>query len=290
MPDGSSRDIVSRSGGSLAAGRLSAPLRYPRLTVTLLLWVLGLYLAFLARPAAITPEQELAFKAKIKEAEGVLGELALAERAYMEADLEMRQHMVWFWRWKPEARAAVEERRPAVEAAQRALQAVEQRRDGLLREAKAALGLWSEAGVEEGRELFKDSFAAGKLFAQRQSFWDAFFIVMSRREGDWLGLLLRLLLQTLVNFFSGMVVAVFVFLFRLPSLIWSYSPTLWSGLAFFSLAAVAGISVVASYLGLLFGAGAAAAYSTLWIATMQPRLEGRGAPRRIADGSREHEE
>lgn len=64
----------------------------------------------------------------------------------------------------------------------------------------------------------------------------------------------------------------------------------WSGLAFFALAACAGISVVVSYLGLLFGAGAAAAYSTLWIATMQPRLEGRGAPRRIANGSGEHEE
>jgi len=44
--------------------------------------------------------------------------------------------------------------------------------------------------------------------------------------------------------------------------------------------------------GLLFGAGAAAAYSTLWIATMQPRLEGRGAPRRLegASSTREHEE
>ncbi len=51
------------------------------------------------------------------------------------------------WCRKPEARAAVEERRPAVEAAQQKLQAVEQRRDALLREAKAALGLWSgEAG------------------------------------------------------------------------------------------------------------------------------------------------
>ncbi len=35
----------------------------------------------------------------MQQAEGVLGELALAERAYMEADMEMRQHMVWFWRW-----------------------------------------------------------------------------------------------------------------------------------------------------------------------------------------------
>lgn len=50
-----------------AGGPLRAPLRYPRLTLTLLLWLLGLYLAFLARPAAITREQELAFKAKIKE-------------------------------------------------------------------------------------------------------------------------------------------------------------------------------------------------------------------------------
>lgn len=64
----------------------------------------------------------------------------------------------------------------------------------------------------------------------------------------------------------------------------------WSGLAFFSLAAVAGISVVASYIGLLFGAGAAAAYSTLWIATMQPRLEGTGGQRRIEYGGREHAE
>ena len=30
---------------------------------------------------------------------------------------------------------------------------------------------------------------------QRQSFWDAFFIILSRRENDWLGLLLRLLVQ-----------------------------------------------------------------------------------------------
>lgn len=68
MPDSSSRELARRSGGSLAVGGpLGAPLRHPRLALTLVLWLLGLYLAFLARPAAITPQQELAFKAKIKE-------------------------------------------------------------------------------------------------------------------------------------------------------------------------------------------------------------------------------
>lgn len=33
-------------------------------------------------------------------------------------------------------------------------------------------------------------------------------------------------LQTLINFFTGMVVACFVFLVQLPSLIWSYQPAL----------------------------------------------------------------
>ena len=34
---------------------------------------------------------------------------------------------------------------------------------GLLSKAKMELGLFSEAGVEEGRRLFWDSFQAGKV-------------------------------------------------------------------------------------------------------------------------------
>ena len=39
-------------------------------------------------------------------------------------------------------------------------------------DAKAQLGVWSEAGVAEGRKLFWDSFETGKVFGRRQTFWD----------------------------------------------------------------------------------------------------------------------
>ena len=45
--------------------------RHPRLTTTLLVWVLGLYCAFLARPIAITEQQTADFKLKMKEVRGV---------------------------------------------------------------------------------------------------------------------------------------------------------------------------------------------------------------------------
>lgn len=39
------------------------------------------------------------------------------------------------------------------------------------------------------------SFEGGKIFARRQSFWDAFFTIIGSRERDWLMLLLQLLIQ-----------------------------------------------------------------------------------------------
>ena len=40
-------------------------------------------------------------------------------------------------------------------------------------DAKAELGLWSTAGVQESRRLFWRSFESGKVFGRRQTFWDA---------------------------------------------------------------------------------------------------------------------
>ena len=86
--------------------------------------------------------------------------------------------------------------------------------------------------------------------------------------------------------------SVFVFLFRLPSLILSYQPALWSAAAFFCLAGVAAVSVIAAYLGLLFGAGATATYATLWMVAQQQagRLQGgQHAQQRLEyGGGREH--
>ncbi len=68
--------------------------------------------------------------------------------------------------------------------------------------------------------------------------------------------------------------------------------TQWSGVAFFAAAAVASVSIIASYLGLLFGAGAGATYATLSMvaAAQQQRLEGGTAQRRRINYDREHYE
>jgi hypothetical protein len=94
---------------------------------------------------------------------------------------------------------------------------------------KASPPLHAEAGVEEAKELFSESFASGKLFAQRQSFFDALFTILANRDRDWLSLLLQLLFQTLLNFFTGLTASVFMFLMRLPWLIKSYQPSWVSG-------------------------------------------------------------
>lgn len=123
------------------------------------------------------------------------------------------------------------------------------------------------------------------MFAQRQSFFDAIFTILDRRERDWLGMLLQLLFQTVLNFVTGLSVSVFVFLAQLPSLIWSYQPTLWAGISFFVLAGLAAVSVVASFLGLLVGAGGALGYSLITLTLQQQaRVEGQAQQRRVTQG------
>lgn len=54
-------------------------------------------------------------------------------------------------------------------------------------DAKAELGVWTNAGVSEGRELFWRSYGQGKVFAQRQSFYDIIFSLLSNRDSDAFG-------------------------------------------------------------------------------------------------------
>ncbi|KAL4859320.1 hypothetical protein ACK3TF_001057 [Chlorella vulgaris] len=277
--------VIPRPAPSLAVTVTNFPRRHPQATFVLLAWLLGLYFAFLARPIPVTEAQTLAFKGKVKEAEGVLYELTRAEQAVMEAELDQAEHKVWFWRFKEAARKEVHARQPAVEKARAKAQEIRSRHDKLIREGKAVLGVFSEAGVEEGRELFWSSFTSGKVFAQRQSFFDAIFTILDRRERDWLGMLLQLLFQTVLNFVTGLSVSVFVFLAQLPSLIWSYQPTLWAGISFFVLAGLAAVSVVASFLGLLVGAGGALGYSLITLTLQQQaRVEGQAQQRRVTQG------
>lgn len=65
MPSSGSA-VMRPSAGPVARAR-PLPLRYPHLSLTLLLWLLGLWVAFLAKPPAVNDEQAAAFKAKLQE-------------------------------------------------------------------------------------------------------------------------------------------------------------------------------------------------------------------------------
>ncbi|GAB4821899.1 hypothetical protein N2152v2_008945 [Parachlorella kessleri] len=239
-------------------------------------------------PVRPTEEQVKAFENKLKQVEALDSTLAAAYQEYSQLEANLYADKVWFWRWRSPYRERVLKKQPAVDAAKAQVDAIKRQQERLFSEGKAQLGLWSAAGLAESRDLFWKSFHSGKVFAQRQSFWDAVFRLMNSRDQDWLGLLIQLIITTVVNFTTGLTVSVFVFLARLPSLLLSYQPSWGSLLLFFGAAAVGAVSVVASYLGLLYAAGATAVYTTISLVDARRRIE--GPQRRRITGLSSHED
>ena len=257
---------------------LSRPLRTPQGLTISGLWLFGLFALFLApAPSKITPEKLQAYQTRLKDARGLMKDLSLAEHELLNAQFALKDVSVWFWRWRPEHREKVLAKQPAVKAAEKHLRFLQKERDMILRDAKSALGLWSEAGIEESRELLWSNFQSGKVFAQRQTFWDSIFTLFDSREKDWFVVLIQILFTALVNYTIGTVISIFTFIFSLPSLLSSFAPSWPSALAFFAVAVIAACSLVVTYLAMLYGAGAAVVASTAHFAVLQrQRIEANG--------------
>ena len=87
--------------------------------------------------------------------------------------------------------------------------------------AQAAVGLWSQYGVDEVRDRFLKAYQDGKDFAKRMTFWDFMFGVGGRDEEAYVTLL-RWLGQIMLNFTVGLCSALVSFGFSLASMIWEY--------------------------------------------------------------------
>ena len=74
----------------------------------------------------------------------------------------LQHEKTWFWWADRQKRAAVSEKKGSEREARAVLRKHEKHIEGLLSQAKAELGLFSELGLEEGRRLFWQSFQAGK--------------------------------------------------------------------------------------------------------------------------------
>merc|ERR1719296_601876 len=143
-------------------------------------------------------------------------------------------------------------------------------------DAKSVAGLWSEGGVGEVSDSFWEYFASGKRFAKRQSMWDAMFMGMRSmgRDESMVEYLLKMLMQVLINFSMGLIMALIIFIFGLWNIIKTYQPNPLAGLFFFVTAACAAFAFVSTYLLALYGAAAGGVYGMAKVAESNMRLEG----------------
>jgi len=140
-------------------------------------------------------------------------------------------------------------------------------------DAKSIAGLFSEIGVGEAQDSFWSYFASGKQYAKRQSMWDAFFIGMRsmRRDEKFFEYALNVLMQVLVNFSLGLVMALVFFVIGLWSIVRSYQPNPIVAVLFFIAVACAAFSVVVTYLVAIYGAAAGGVYGLLKVAETNAR-------------------
>jgi len=157
-------------------------------------------------------------------------------------------------------------------------------------DAKAVAGVWSEVGVAEVKDSFWEYFASGKNFAKRQSMWDAMFMGIRSmgRDETMLEYVFRVLIQVLLNFSMGLVMALFMFIVGLWSVIRAYQPDPITAVLFFIVSASAGFAFVASYLLAIYGAAASGVYGMAKIAESNLRIEGGGGRNRVNYGNRQH--
>jgi hypothetical protein len=159
-------------------------------------------------------------------------------------------------------------------------------------DAKNVAGLFSEIGVGEVQDSFWSYFAQGKQFAKRQSMWDAMFMGFRsmRRDEKFLEYALNLLMQVLVNFSLGLVMALVMFVIGLWSIVRSYQPNPLVAVMFFIATACAAFSFVVTYLLAIYGAAAGSVYGVLKVAESNAggaRLQGRQQQQQFM-GNRPH--
>ncbi len=173
------------------------------------------------------------------------------------ANQAYRQSKGWF-----SCDTTCQQRKADLDVYQKNFNLLRAEQDNQMAEAKSKLGLFSEHGVAETRDLFWLRLAQGKGFATRQTKWDALFMGMSAmgRDEKLVSYLLRLALSMLFNFTLGIFGAVVGFVFSLISVVKSYQASFPTAAAFFACASLAAISFGLTWLMGLYVATAGTVY------------------------------
>eukprot|EP01025_Chloroclados_australasicus_P017946 TRINITY_DN19243_c0_g1_i1.p1 TRINITY_DN19243_c0_g1~~TRINITY_DN19243_c0_g1_i1.p1 ORF type:complete len:291 (-),score=11.16 TRINITY_DN19243_c0_g1_i1:371-1243(-) len=221
------------------------------------LYAVGLYLAFFATGIPVSEAGLQKYEVKMIEVEQLHASREWKQTMLQLSNIEFELYnaKVWFWWFRPEARQQVRYLQREYNEAKYQARELIREEEQLKRQARGFLGLWSHRGVKDSKAMFWQSFEQGKVFAKRQTMWDAIFTLLSRREEDWLIQLLQLVFIAIINFTTGMFLSAVLYLVGLPKLIWSYNAGWVSGLGFFMVSFLGAFAVIVSFLLALYGAG-----------------------------------
>mmetsp|Transcript_93257 Transcript_93257/g.179204 ORF Transcript_93257/g.179204 Transcript_93257/m.179204 type:complete len:308 (+) Transcript_93257:48-971(+) len=215
------------------------------------LWAFGMLLVAFAGGLPVSQEAQESYSVMFQQAEVIevreLGQQALAELEKAEAAYYTKKG------WFGACDSACLKAQDRWQMARAEVERVQKHRDQVLSEARQAVGIWSAFGVQDVRKSFWAAWKSGKDFAARLTMYDAIFLVGGRDE-TFITFILKIVMQYVVNLTMGMIGAFFCFLYNLYCLLCSYGSTVLSGLAFFLLAVVAGLSMLATYLGGVYAA------------------------------------
>jgi hypothetical protein len=150
------------------------------------------------------------------------------------------------------------------ELAQQDLQYIRNEGNARMSDAKAIAGITSNIGLSEIKDSFWNYFQSGKRFAKRQSMWDIMFMgirTMSRgRDESTMEFIIKVLLQVLLNFSLGLIMAVVFFIMGIWNIISSYRPHPIMAMLTFLAATAGATSFVITYLLAIYGAAAGSVY------------------------------
>eukprot|EP00929_Paragymnodinium_shiwhaense_P006889 TRINITY_DN110842_c0_g1_i1.p1 TRINITY_DN110842_c0_g1~~TRINITY_DN110842_c0_g1_i1.p1 ORF type:complete len:317 (-),score=69.32 TRINITY_DN110842_c0_g1_i1:364-1314(-) len=233
-------------------------------------WVFGLLIAGFAGGLPVDAAAHEAYSLMFQQAEVVdARELGRALEELGQLEMEYYATQGWFGACDSNCTVA----RDKVGMARTHVSSLEEKRDKMLSEARHEVGIWSSFGVQDVRDCFWRAWKAGKDFAARMTMYDVMFATVGRREESLAALVIKLFLQYVVNLTIGLIGAFFAFVYNVYCLIVSYGSSFLSGLGFFLLASVAGISVLATYLGSLYAGTVAGGILIVKQAAAQKAIE-----------------
>eukprot|EP00793_Prasinoderma_coloniale_P005805 PRCOL_00004279-RA len=248
----------------------------PRAKAAVGLWLVGVLACYGARgyePSAAAKEAYAEQMARL-DAPAFVDEYMAVTSNYEAARIDLEAVKVWFWRFRTPYSSLVPPAQREHDAALRDLRGMRKREAAIVSAAKRELGIFSTDGVTESRNAFWQSFEKGKVFAQRQTFWDAVNTVLySRQEESWVGFAIKWMFTIAINFTLGMLGAAIYFAFALWGVVTSYDPNVVTGMLFYVVALFSALSMILFALVALYGTATGGAYVVLRTAIKQQSLE-----------------